>query len=60
MAEDTQLPEQPSVEEIAQFPQAPEAPVFVEDNAKNEEKTNLATLSGKDVDPAGDGEVHVK
>lgn len=54
------LPEQPSVEEIAKFPQAPEAPILVEDNLEGVDKANHAILSGADVDPNGEGEVKVK
>lgn len=53
------LPTQPTDEELAQFEQAPEAPVFVEDNTEGVDEDNLAKLSGSEVDPAGEGEVHV-
>jgi len=53
------LPIQPTDEELEQFEQAPEAPVFVEDNTEGIDESDLAKVSGADVDPEGEGEVHV-
>ena len=53
------LPIQPTKEELEQFPQAPEAPKLVKDNTKGVDEANLAKVSGADVDPNGEGEVHV-
>lgn len=54
------LPKQPTEEELAQFPEAPEAPVVAEDNLEGVDSSEHATLSGAEVDPDGDGEVSVK
>jgi hypothetical protein len=53
------LPEQPTQEELEQFEQAPEAPVLAEDNTEGVSPEHLAKTSGADVDPDGEGEVHV-
>lgn len=52
------LPEQPSQEELDQFEEAPEAPTLAEDNTEGVDG-NKAKLSGAEVDPDGEGEVHV-
>jgi hypothetical protein len=53
----TKLPEQPTVEEVVKFPQAPAPVVLVDDNTEGVAKDKLAKVSGKDVDPNGKGKV---
>ena len=53
------LPLQPTQEELDQFEEAPKAPKQAKDNTKGEDKSDVAKVSGADVDPNGEGEVEV-
>lgn len=54
-----ELPVQPTAEELEQFPEAPKPVEFKEDNTEGVDENDLAKLSGSEVDPDGEGEVHV-
>lgn len=53
----TDIPVQPTQEELDQFEEAPTAPKQVKDNTKGVPKDELAKVSGKDVDPTQIGKV---